>query len=117
MNTQEHHTYNAHDLYSLGTAGTKWFGKCLMVLGSMCNRLLFEPNDMKAATQAKLWAEIGKQSAQAFQGASRTITWMKHHLGPVALTEAPVSGFAYWNFEDNRYEYYSDVMSIFCTSS
>jgi hypothetical protein len=83
-------------------ASAKWFGKCLMVLGAMANRLHFEPSDTRAVTQEKIWGELGRASSQALQGSSRCTTWMKHHLGPVVLTEAPVSGFAYWNFEDNR---------------
>jgi len=103
------------DLHYVGTAqmaqmllsahrddsSAKWFGRALLVCSAIGNRVQGAPIELRADSQIKFWDEGVRVGSLAILAASRQAQWQCHHLGPVLLTEAPTSGYAYWKMEMN----------------
>lgn len=80
-------------------AATKCYGKVLLCLSILSNRLAFLPVSMRNGTQCAVWEELEGQTTQSLLASSKEIEWTKNHLGAIFLTEAVTSGFAYWSYE------------------
>ena len=85
---------------------TAWYTKALMCLSAMANRVHFAPSGgVKEDSFMKVAIEMDKQIEKSINSSSRELKWDKSHLGPLYLTEAVVSGYAYWSFEISAEEH------------
>ncbi len=82
-------------------SAAKWYGRTLLCCSAIGNRVQGAPIDLRTDAQIKFWDEGLRISSLAVVSASLQAQWQKLHLGPLLLTEAPTSGYAYWSMEMN----------------